>query len=125
MAISEDLARAAAEAGSVPALYSTLTLGAALRMNFSGEEGNHIGFCHSAEPGLGSIAFPPGGSTCAEPPPERTPTSAWEQMTAMERTLSAESGRILSEFFRRTVLSSAICCASSRPLKGSTTRRGR
>src|SRR3974390_1211445 len=109
MATSEDLARAAAAAASVPALYSTLALGAALRMNFSGEEGNHIGFCQSALPGFGSMAFPPGESTCAEPPPERTPTSAWEPMTAMERTLSAERGRMLSEFLRSTVLSSAIC----------------
>src|SRR3974377_2101958 len=107
MATSEDLARAAAEAGSVPALYSTLALGAAWRMYLRGDEGKYIGFCHSAVPGLGSMALPPGASTCAEPPPERTPTSAWEPMIGMEGTLSG-GGRILSEFFRRTMLCSAI-----------------
>ena len=31
---------------------------------------------HGDGPGFGSMTLPPGASTCAEPPPERTPTSA-------------------------------------------------
>ena len=38
------------------------------------------------------MAFPPIGSTCAEPPPEIMPTSEWAPMTAMVCRRAALSG---------------------------------
>ena len=101
MATLEVLARAAAATGFVPALYSTRAFGAFARIAFSGEEGNQTGprpkppNPRRGPPGAGGgggTAFPPGGSTWAEPPPERTPTSACEPITAIDLRLAVFSG---------------------------------
>src|ERR1035441_3243077 len=87
MATSDALASAAAAAGSVPALYSTLACGALARIAFSGEEGYQTAPRDWAAPAAGAggaTALPPGGFTCAEPPPESTPASACDPMTAIE-----------------------------------------
>ncbi len=122
IATSEAFASAAAEALSVPGLNSTFAFGACFWMYFIGDEGKYTVSPQFAPPGCGLIALPPGGSTCAEPPPESTPTSACDPIIAIEP--GDFSGSKLPEFFSSTMLSSAICCASSRPLKGSTTDLG-
>src|ERR1035438_5924440 len=128
MATWEALARAAAAALSVPWLNSTLALGALAWMNFIGEEGKYCAPPRPkpppcASPAAGGTAFPPGGATCADPPPEGTPTSACDPITAIDLTRATLSGNWLAEFFNRTMLSSSIFRASSSPLNGSTTRR--
>src|SRR5213594_3880186 len=64
MATSAVFASTAAEAGFVPASYSTFAFGSFARITFSGEVGNHIWSCQCVWPLPGGmIAFPPGGST--------------------------------------------------------------
>ena len=65
---------------------------------------------------------PPGGSTCADPPPERTLVSAFDPMIAIDLTRAASSGSREFAFFSNTELCSATLCAVAAPLKGSTTR---
>src|ERR1022692_2299615 len=123
MATCDAFASLAAAAGSLPSSYSTAACGALARMYFKGEEGNQAGRIHGVPPFRWVTASPPGGSTCAEPPPERTPTSACDPISAMDFTRAASSGNWLPSFFSSTMDSSAICCASSSPWKGSTTLR--
>jgi len=52
------------------------------------------GFFPGGWAGLRVDALPPGASTCAEPPPEITPTSAWPPMIAMLRISPGASGRM-------------------------------
>ena len=114
MATSADLASAAAAAGSVPASYNTLADGAFARMFFSGDVGNQISSCQCVAPLPGGwIAFPPGGSTCADPPPEIIPTSECAPITAMERSWPASRGRMWS-FLSSTMPPSAIFCVMAR-----------
>jgi hypothetical protein len=66
-------------------------------MAFSGEEGKYTAApTNDAEPegggGGGFTALPPGGSTWAESPPESTPTSACEPITAIDLMLAPTSG---------------------------------
>ena len=81
MATCEDLASAAAAAGSVPG--SNLTV-ACERFGFNAFEWAerwYVGSSMNASglraiSGGGGTALPPAGETCEEPPPERTPASA-------------------------------------------------
>ena len=116
MATSEALASAAAVAGSAPSLYSTFAPGAFARIAFSGDEGNQ-----TAGPPY-RLGPPPGGSTCADPPPESTPVSACDPISAMDLTSAALSGSWPPAFFSSTDACSAISWAVSAPLNGSTTR---
>src|SRR6185437_15470544 len=105
IATSAVFAKAAAAALSVPGLNSTFAFGAWRRMYRRGDDGKYTTSCQLADPGWGSIALPPGASTCAEPPPESTPTSACEPTIAIEVDAEALSGRMLPEFLSRTILS--------------------
>ena len=67
------------------------------------------------------MALPPGGSTCADPPPEIIPTSAWPPMIAMLWIFDGTSGRTVGLFFSRTMLFSSTRCATSNPFSTSTT----
>jgi hypothetical protein len=78
--------------------------------------------CWSAAGG-GATALPPGEFTCAKPAPESTPTSACDPITAIDFRVAALNGNWLPALFSSTIDSSAIFCASSNPLKTSTTRR--
>src|SRR6201999_928925 len=80
IATSHFAASAAAAAGSAPESKATWAPGAAARTAFRGEVGNHTCDCQG-------WAGSPGGSTCADPPPEIMPVSALGPITAMERTL--------------------------------------
>src|ERR1017187_4625140 len=86
MATSEALASDAAAAGSVPSLYCTLALGTLVPMALRGEVGNQ-----TAGP-PNRLAPPPGGSTCAEPPPESMLVSACEPISAMDFTSAGVNG---------------------------------
>src|SRR5260370_8507026 len=116
MATCADFASDAAEEASVPASKRTMAPLACSRMYRKGDEGKYTASPHLVGV-AGRMAFPPGESTCAEPPPDSTPTSACAPITAMECTEAAFSGSVAS-FFNRTMLSSAICCASPLPRKG-------
>src|SRR5215467_14040698 len=85
MATSDDFARDAAEAGSDPESNFTLADGAIAFTAFNGEVGNQTCDSHAG-------AVLPGGSTCAEPPPEIIPMSAFFPMIAMLRSLPASRG---------------------------------
>src|SRR5580704_6009318 len=50
------------------------------------------------------MALPPGGSTCADPPPEIIPTSACPPIIAMVWTLDGLIGSTVGLFFSRTML---------------------
>ena len=122
MATSALFARAAAESKFVPASNSTFAFGAFARMAFNGEVGNHTGCPHTVArfPG-GMMTLPPGGSTCAEPPPESIPISACAPIRAMDLTFEASRGNCWPSFLSRTMLCSAICWATSNPRITSTT----
>src|ERR1035438_10533978 len=122
MATSDAFARLAAAAASVPASYFTSACGALALIAFSGEERCQI--TRAKNPVLAGCGtgLPPIGSTCAEPPPERTPTSACDPITAMVLTRGARGNWPLA-FFSRTIDCSATRCATSRPWKTSGTWR--
>src|SRR6202167_2636519 len=102
MATCDAFANFAAATRSAPSLYSTAAWGALARMYFKGEEGNQTG-CIQGEPPFRFVTgSPPGGSTCAEPPPDSTPTSACDRISAMDFTRAASSGNWLSAFFSST-----------------------
>src|SRR3954447_3129893 len=100
MARSDAFASPAAAATSWPSLKVTLAPGAFAWMLFMGDEGNQIGWSQGDTPGCGLTALPPGASTCADPPPERMPTSACDPIIAIDWT-DGLSGRILFAFFKR------------------------
>src|SRR6266404_1568512 len=58
------------------------------------------------------IAFPPGGSTWAEPPPEIIPTSECAPITAMLEAREASSGSCACSFLSSTMLCSSMFCAT-------------
>src|SRR6516225_6607030 len=99
MATSDLLANAAADAGSAPEANSTVAPGVLAAMALSGDDGNQTCSFHLVAPR-------PGGSTCAEPPPEIMPVLAFGPMTAMERSLAGSSGNI-----PRSFLNSPMLCA--------------
>src|SRR5512143_832492 len=117
MATSAVFAAAAAAAGSVPGSQVTFTPEARARIAFNGDDGYHTS---ASQRFVVGTALPPGGSTCAEPPPEITPTSACEPITAIDFT-AALSGNWLCSFFNSTEPSSATRCANSSPPNTSTT----
>src|ERR1039458_575116 len=90
IATSDAAASFAAAARSVPVSYSTLAFGAWPRIAFSGGDGCQTG----PRPGTG---LPPAASTWSEPPPESTPTSAWDPMTAIDFMVEAFRGNWRSE----------------------------
>jgi hypothetical protein len=72
------------------------------------------------------MALPPGGSTCAEPPPEIMPTSECAPMTAMVRTLAGsrgQSGVLILEQDDAAFFD--LGARRSSPMKGSMTMRWR
>src|ERR1700679_3773 len=109
----------AASATSVPASKLTVAPSPACSFKYrSGDDGKYTAFPHSDPPGR-----PPGASTCADPPPDSTPSSACPPITMIVFPSPAATGKIPPSFFSSTRLSSSIFRASSRPLNGSTTRR--
>ena len=116
MAMSELWASFAAESKSVPGSKVILVCGSLSRSAASGEVGNQMCSCQTVAPLPGGMmALPPGGSTCAEPPPEIMPTSAWPPIMAMLRTREGRMGRTELRFFKRTMLFSSTCWATSNP----------
>src|SRR2546429_3838539 len=83
-------------------------------MAFSGEDGNQTCSFHLVAPC-------PGGSTCAEPPPEIMLVSAFGPITAMECSFARSSGNIPRSFFNSTMLCSAMWREISKPPSTSTT----
>ena len=71
------------------------------------------------------MAFPPIGSTCAEPPPEIMPTSECDPITAMVCSFAALNGSMAFSFFSRTMPPSSILREVSNPANGSMTLRCR
>src|ERR1035437_6922834 len=58
-----------------------------------GDDGSHITCAQQGGQGKPSVrAGPPVGVTCAEPPPERTATSACDPMMAMDLGAAGEDG---------------------------------
>src|ERR1700733_11179286 len=114
MATSDFRARAAADAGSAPESNSTLAPLAAADTAFNGDVGNHTCDCQG-------WAGSPGGSTCADPPPEIMPVSACGPITAMECTVVGSSGNRPLVFLSRTILCSARWRAVAKPPSTSTT----
>src|SRR5258707_7311566 len=100
MATSDFFASSTADSEFAPESNCTLALGAFALTAFSGEVGNHMCSCHFA-PGR------PGGSTCADPPPEIMLVSACAPIIAMECTFVRSSGSTPSLFLSNTVLCSA------------------
>src|SRR5664279_5693275 len=123
MATSAVFAKAAAEAGSVPGSYWTFARGAAARMAFKGDVGNQMGSSHAVLPFPGGmIAFPPGGSTWADPPPEIMPTSACVPITAMLAIFETSRGSCERSFpggdrQRRRQTSTAGCGGHAHPVQ--------
>src|ERR1700688_922324 len=113
---SDSLARAAVAAGSAPEANLTLKPGALAATAFNGEVGNHTCAFHAG-------AENPGGSTCADPPPEIMPSSACVPTIAMERTFARSNGNTPLSFFSSTILCSATCREVSSPRSTSTTLR--
>src|SRR5580704_9382428 len=97
MATSDCFASAAAEPISAPESNCTLAPGTFALTACRGDVGNQTCSIHR-EGGL------PGGSTCAEPPPEIMPVPALGPMIAIEWICARSSGRRLCEFFNNTVL---------------------
>src|SRR6201996_6966915 len=114
MATSDFLASAAADAGFAPESNSTFAPGAWAQIAFKGEVGNHTCACHGA-------AGRPGGSTCADPPPEIMPVSACGPITAIECTLLGSRGNRPLVFLSRTMLCSERWRAVAKPPSTSTT----
>src|SRR6266446_716765 len=97
MATLEDLASAAAETGSVPGSNFTTVPLAFSAIPLSGAERWYTVMLNIARgssnaPGGGGTALPPAGDTCAEPPPDITPTSACPPITAIDFTPAAFRG---------------------------------
>src|SRR5215469_442090 len=110
MASDEDAARAAAVEAFVPSLNCTFAPGAKDLIAFSGEDGTQITGAQPGGFGLPSVsAGPPTGSTCAEPPPESTPMSECDPMTAIDGTLVLSGS--MPVFFNRTAPCSSSSCA--------------
>src|SRR5512143_2109552 len=120
MATFEDAASAAAADASVPSLNCTLAPGAIARIAASGGDGSQTTCDQQGGQGKPSVSdAPPLGQTCAEPPPESTPISACEPMTAMEVRPAALSGSVPS-FFSSTAPCSSASCATASPAATST-----
>src|SRR5271157_2057827 len=112
MATPQEAARLAAETALVPLLYWTVTAGALARMAWSGEDGSQMTSDHPGGLGYPSLsAGPPQGSTWAEPPPESTPMSACEPMTAIVALVEGLRGSCPFAFFSKTAPCSSISWA--------------
>ena len=94
MATLDWRANAAAAAGSLPESNFTVAPDASAVTAFKGDGGNQTCDCHA-----GSVL--PGGSTCADPPPEIMPTFACEPMMAMEWIFVGSSGRRFCGIFQQ------------------------
>src|SRR5712692_896406 len=114
MATSDFFASSAADSEFVPESNCTLAPGTFALTAFKGEVGNHTCSCHFA-PGR------PGGSTCADPPPEIMLALACAPIIAMECNFVRSSGSTPSLFLSSTVLCSARRRAVSSPPSTSTT----
>ena len=126
----EDCASAAAEAGFAPWSNCRLAPGALARIAARGEDGSKTWDAlrqpaplDPAEAGGhtgGRVsAAPPVGATCAEPPPETTPTSACDPMTAIEPIFDASRGSWPAEFFSSTAPCSRASWAAAAPAAAS------
>src|ERR1039457_5669342 len=112
MAICEAAANAAGVAGLVPGSNCTVALGAIARMACRGDDGSQITCAQQGGQGYLSVrAGPPVGTTCAEPPPERTATSACDPTMAMDFAAPALSGSCPPAFFSSTAPCSSASCA--------------
>lgn len=109
IAISDAFAKAAAAFTSTPSWYSTFALAALPRAALSGELGNQ-----TAGPPK-RLGPPPGGSTCADPPPERTLVSAFDPMIAIDLTRAASSGSREFAFFSNTEAARRLSARSRHP----------
>src|ERR1700692_2661390 len=114
IATSDCFARAAVAAGSAPEANFTLNPGALAATAFKGEVGNHTCSFHLNDEN-------PGGSTCADPPPEIMLSSACVPIIATERTFARSHGNTPLSFFSSTMLCSATCREVSSPRSTSTT----
>src|SRR5664279_2172763 len=104
--MSAALAAAVVAARSSPETKDTL-LEASLSVNArSGELGNQTWrrekFAIGDAPGCGAgggTTDPPGASTCADPPPVSTPTSAWPPIKTTECRFEPSRGKTPCSFF--------------------------
>src|SRR5579859_2920386 len=117
MATSADFAAAAAACGSSPETYDTLAEGSLAVRARNGELGIHCGRINMSSmllAGGGGTGDPPGGLTCADPPPLSTPTSACPPIRTTD-LIDEARGRTCRSLRSRTMLFSAIFWAMAYP----------